>query len=154
MAGGMKRRLAAFALLVLAACGGPPPVDMKDPISVAHAFVDAYNTRDLSRMLPLFDQVNMDAIKAALSGGPESEAWRGIFAPEMVAILSREQGKVDGPRYDRRDAVVKVGESGDGDAYAIVLSKGKDDHWLIVENAVLSEAEFEAMSTEPPKKRK
>ncbi|MEQ1784994.1 MAG: hypothetical protein ABMA14_26920, partial [Hyphomonadaceae bacterium] len=131
-----------------------PPVDMKDPISVAHAFVDAYNTRDLSRMLPLFDQVNMDAIKAALSGGPESEAWRGIFAPEMVAILSREQGKVDGPRYDRRDAVVKVGASGDGDAYAIVLSKGKDDNWLIVENAVLSEAEFEAMSTEPPKKRK
>lgn len=150
----MKRELVAFAFLALAACSGPPPVDMKDPVSVAHAFVDAYNTRDLARMLPLVDQVNMDAIKAALSGGPESEAWRGIFAPEMVAILAREQGKVEGPRYDRRDAVVKVGASGDGDAYAVVLSKGKDDQWLIVENSVLSEAEFEAMALEPRKKRK
>ncbi len=150
----MKRGLSAFALIALVACDGPAPVDMKDPASVAHAFVDAYNTRDLSRMLPLVDQINMDAIKAALSGGPESDAWRGIFAPEMVAILAREQGKVEGPRYDRSDAVVKVGESGDGDAYAIVLSKRKDDHWLIVENSVLSEAEFEAMAVEPPKQRK
>ena len=150
----MKRGLAALALMALAACGGPAPPDMKDPVAVAQAFVDAYNTRDLPRMLPLVDQVNMDAIKAALADGPESEAWRGIFAPEMVAILSREQGRVDGPRYDRRDAVVKVGASGDGDVYAIALSRGKDDRWLIVENSVLSEAEFQAMPTEPPKKWK
>jgi len=126
---------------------------MKDPVAVAQAFVEAYNTRDLPRMLPLVDQINMDAIKAALAGGPESEAWRGIFAPEMVAILAREQGKVEGPRYDRRDAVVKVGASGDGDVYAIALSKGKDDRWLIVENSVLSEAEFEAMPVEPAKRK-
>ena len=149
----MKRGIAAFALMALAACGGPSAPDMKNPLSVAQAFVDAYNTRDLPRMLPLVDQVNMDAIKAALADGPESEAWRGIFAPEMVAILAREQGKVDGPRYDRRDAVVKVGESGDGDVYAIALSKGKDDRWLIVENSVLSEAEFDAMPTEPRKRK-
>ena len=149
----MKRSLSALLFLIVAACGGPPAPDMKDPVSVAQAFVDAYNTRDLARMLPLFDQLNMDAIKAALAGGPESEAWRGIFAPEMVAILAREQGKVDGPRYDRRDAGVKVGASGDGDVYAIALSKGKDDRWLIVENSVLSEAEFEAMPLEPPKRK-
>lgn len=149
----MKRRLGALLLLAVAACGGPPAPDMKDPVSVAQAFVEAYNTRDLSRMLPLVDQVNMDAIKAALADGPESDAWRGIFAPEMVAILAREQGKVEGPRYDRRDAVVKVGASGDGDVYAIALSKGKDDRWLIVENSVLSEAEFEAMPVEPPKRK-
>jgi hypothetical protein len=149
----MKVRFASLFALLLAACGGPPPVDMKDPMSVASAFVDAYNARDLARMLPLVDQVNLDAIKAALSGGPESEAWEGIFAPEMVAILAREQGKVDGPRYDRRDAIVKVGASGDGDVYAIALSKGKDDRWLIVENSVLSEAEFEAMPKEPRKRK-
>ena len=54
---------------------------------------------------------------------------------------------------DRRDAVVKVGASGDGDVYAIALSMGKDDRWLIVENSVLSEAEFEAMPVEPPKRK-
>lgn len=150
----MKRALGALLLLIVAACSGPPAPDMKDPLSVARAFVDAYNTRDLPRMLPLFDQLNMDAIKEALAGGPDSEAWRGIFAPEMVAVIAREQGKVEGPRYDRRDAVVKVGASGDGDAFVVILSKGKDDRWLIAENATLGAAEFEAMSTEPPPKRK
>ncbi len=150
----MKRSLSALLFLIVAACGGPPAPDMKDPVSVAQAFVDAYNTRDLPRMLPLFDQLNMDAIKAALADGPESEAWRSIFAPEMVAIIAREQGKVDGPRYERRDAVVKVGASGDGDVFVIVLSKDKDDRWLIAENSVLGEAEFEALSAKPPKKRK
>lgn len=149
----MKRTLASLCLLVVAACGGPPPVDMKDPVSVAQAFVDAYNARDLARMLPLFDQLNMDAIKDALAGGPESEAWRGIFSPEMTAIIGRENGKIEGPRYDRNDAVVKVGASGDGDAYAIVMSKDKDERWEIVENAVLSEAEFQALALEPRKRK-
>lgn len=149
----MKRRLVAFLALVAAACGGPPPVDMQNPTSVAQAFVDAYNTRDLARMLPLFDQLNMDAIKEALAGGPESEAWRGIFSPEMTAIIGRENGKIEGPRYDRYDAVVKVGASGDGDVYAIAMSKDKDGRWEIVENAVLSEAEFQALATEPRKRK-
>lgn len=149
----MKQALVAFLALIATSCGGPPPVDMKDPVSVAQAFVDAYNTRDLSRMLPLFDQLNMDAIREALAGGPESEAWRGIFSPEMTAIIGRENGKIEGPRYDRNDAVVKVGASGDGDVYAIALAKDKDGRWEIVENAVLSEAEFQALPPEPRKRK-
>ena len=37
----MRQALSAL-LLLLAACAGPPPVDTKDPASVARAFVDAF----------------------------------------------------------------------------------------------------------------
>jgi hypothetical protein len=89
----MKLRLALLSLIALAACSSePPPPDMKDPVSVARAFVAAYNAKDLARMLPLVDQVNLDAIKDALSEGPESEAWQGIFAPDVVDLLARRAG--------------------------------------------------------------
>lgn len=146
----MRQALGALLLLLAAACAGPPPPDMKDPASVARAFVDAYNAEDLTRMLPLVDQVNMEAIKAALAGGPDSEAWRGIFAPEMALILAREGGRISGPLYDRRDAYVKVGASGDGDVYVIGLARQKDDTWMIVENTVMSETKFLSLSAEPP----
>lgn len=150
----MRRWLAGAVVVLLAACGGgPAPPDMKDPVSVARAFVDAYNAKDLARMLPLVDQVNMDAIKAALTDGPDSEAWQGIFAPQMVQLIAREGGKVDGPRYEGRDAVVKVATSDLGDVYTVELSQRDDETWLIVENAVLSEQEFAELPTEPRKRR-
>jgi hypothetical protein len=150
----MKLRLAALMFVFVAACSSePPPPDMKNPVSVASAFVAAYNTKDLARMLPLVDQVNLDAIKDAISGGPDSEAWQGIFAPEIVAILAREGGRVEGPRYEGRDAVVKVGASDTGDVFTVELAQGKDDRWLIVENAILSAEEFAKLPAEPKKSR-
>jgi hypothetical protein len=150
----MKHWLAGATLAVLAACGGgPAPPDMNDPVSVARAFVDAYNAKDLSRMLPLVDQVNMDAIEDALSGGPDSEAWHGIFAPQMVQYIGREGGKVEGPRYEGRDAVVKVATSDLGDVYAIELAQREDGSWRIAENSTLTEAEFQKLPTEPRKRR-
>jgi len=146
----MRQALSAL-LLLLAACAGPQPTDMKDPASVARAFVEAFNARDLPRMLPLVDQVNMDVLKAALSEGPSGPAWQGIFNPEAVLVIGREQGKIEGPRYDRRDAFVKVGED-NGDAYLVVLARQKDDSWLIVENSLMSEAKFMALSDEQPRK--
>ena len=148
----MRQALSALLLLLLAACGGPQPPDMKDPASVARAFVEAFNARDLPRMLPLVDQVNMDALKAALSEGPNGPAWQGIFNPEAVLVIGREQGKVEGPRYDRRDAFVKVGED-EGDAYLVVLVRQKDDSWMIAENTLMSDAKFMALSDEPPKRK-
>jgi hypothetical protein len=150
----MRRWLAGAVVSLLAACGGgPAPPDMKDPVAVARAFVEAYNAKDLSRMLPLVDQVNMDAIKAALTDGPDSEAWEGIFAPQMVELIAREGGKVEGPRYEGRDAVVKVAASDLGDIYTVELSQREDQTWAIVENAVLTEQEFLALPTEPSKRR-
>lgn len=150
----MRRWLAGAVVSLLAACGGGPArPDMKDPVAVARAFVEAYNAKDLSRMLPLVDQVNMDAIKAALTDGPDSEAWEGIFAPQMVQLIAREAGKVEGPRYEGRDAVVKVAASDLGDIYTVELSQREDKTWAIVENAVLTEQEFLALPTEPSKRR-
>jgi hypothetical protein len=150
----MKRALAGLALGLLVACGGgPAPPDMKDPVSVARAFVDAYNAKDLARMLPLVDQVNMDAIQAALTDGPDSEAWHGIFAPHMVQLIGREGGKVEGPRYEGRDAVVKVATSDLGDVFTVELSQRDDETWLIVENAILSEQEFKELPAEPRKRQ-
>ena len=150
----MRRWLAGAVVTLLAACGGgAAPPDMKDPVAVARAFVEAYNAKDLSRMLPLVDQVNMDAIKAALTDGPDSEAWEGIFAPQMVQLIAREAGKVEGPRYEGRDAVVKVAASDLGDIYTVELSQREDQTWAIVENAVLTEQEFLALPTEPSKRR-
>jgi hypothetical protein len=150
----MKRALFGLALGLATACGGgPAPPDMKDPVSVARAFVGAYNAKDLARMLPLVDQVNMDAIKAALTDGPDSEAWHGIFAPQMVQLIAREGGKVEGPRYEGRDAVVKVATSDVGDVYTVELAENENGEWLIVENATLSEQEFAKLPAEPRKRR-
>jgi hypothetical protein len=150
----MRSWIAVAVIAVLAACGGEQaPPDMKDPVSVARAFVDAYNGKDLARMLPLVDQVNMEAIKDALADGPDSTAWQGIFAPEMVQLIAREGGKVDGPRYEGRDAVVGVAKSDLGDVFTVELSQREDGDWLIVENAILSEQEFAELPTEPKKQR-
>jgi hypothetical protein len=146
----MKHRLGALLLLGLAACGGPPPVDAKDPVSVARGFVDAFNARDLTRMLPLVDQVNLDAIKAALRDGPDSESWNAIFNPQMVILLQQQGGKVEGPRYSGREALVKVGAA-DGDVYAIGLEKQKTGEWMIVEHATLGEAEYQSLPDKPKK---
>lgn len=146
----MRLRLVLAPVLLAAACTSePPPPDMKDPLSVARAFVAAYNAKDLSRMAPLVDQVNMDAIGDALQGGPESEAYQGIFAPEMVALLASEGGRVEGPRYEGRDAVVKVGASKTGDVFTVELAKDKNDRWMIVENGQLTIEEFNALPAEP-----
>ena len=93
---------------MLSACGGETPVDMKDPASVAAKFVEAYNRRDLARMLPLVDQVNLDAVKEALAQGPGSEPYNSIFDPEIAQMIVEQNGKVEGPRYERSDAVMST----------------------------------------------
>lgn len=150
----MRAGLAGLAIALLAACSSEPqPPDMTDPVSVARAFVSAYNTKDLPRMLPLVDQVNMEAIKAALADGADSDAWRAIFPPEMVDLIAREGGKVEGPRYEGRDAVVKVATSDTGDVFTVELAERENGEWLIVENATLTEQEFQNLPTEPRKRR-
>jgi hypothetical protein len=139
----------ALAALLVTACGGETPVNMKDPSSVARKFVEAYNARDLARMLPLVDQVNIDAVKNALADGANSEAYQSIFMPEMVELLARDNGKVFGPRYDRRDAVFQVGDTVAGDVYTIELRQREDEAWLIDEFSMMSEREF----LELPEKR-
>ena len=115
---------------MLAACGGETPVNMKDPASVAAKFVEAYNQRDLARMLPLVDQVNLDAVKEALAQGPGSEPYNSIFDPEIAQMMSAQNGKIEGPRYERRDAIVSVGKTASGDVYTIELGKRDDETWM------------------------
>lgn len=145
------RGLVALGALLVAACGGETPVNMKDPSSVARRFVEAYNARDLARMLPLVDQVNIDAVKNALADGPNSEAYQSIFMPEMVELLARDGGKVFGPRYDRQSAVFQVGDTVAGDAYTIELSQRDDKAWLIDEFSMMSEREFLELPEKQPK---
>ena len=71
----------------------------------------------------------------------------------MVQLIAREGGKVDGPRYEGRDAVVSVAKSDLGDVFTVELSLREDGDWLIVENAILSEQEFAELPTEPNKQR-
>jgi hypothetical protein len=127
---------------MLAACSGETPVDMKDPASVTRGFVNAYNARDLGRMLPLVDNVNIDAVKEALAGGPSSVAYASIFQPSMSDLLARDGGKIEGPRFDRRSAVFKVGETVNGDVYTIELGQHENGEWLIEAFNMMSEQEF------------
>ncbi len=129
-------------MTALAACSGEAAVDMKDPASVARGFVNAYNARDLSRMLPLVDQINLDAVKQALADGPSSEAYASIFQPQMVDLLARDGGKIEGPRYDRSSAVFKVGETVNGDVYTIELGERSNGAWLIEAFNMMGEQEF------------
>ena len=141
---------ALLGALVLAACGGGPIApDRTDPASVAHAFVDAFNAKDLQRMLPLHDSVNIEGIADALEGGPGSEAYERIFVPEMVELLAKEAGNVEGPRYDGREAVVKVASSEMGDVYTVVLEKDKNAEWTIVAHAMMGRQQFEALPDRP-----
>ena len=93
----MRRWIAGAVIAVIAACSGEPaPPDMKDPVSVARAFVDAYNGKDLARMLPLVDQVNMEAIKDALemTRGHKANAAKllGVHANTMTRLLREIDG--------------------------------------------------------------
>jgi hypothetical protein len=144
--------LAALAVLTLSACGGETPVNMKDPASVAAKFVAAYNQRDLARMLPLVDQVNLDAVKEALAQGPGSEPYNSIFNPDVAQMMATQNGKVEGPRYERSDAIMTVGKSG-SDVYTIELVEREDETWVIEAFSMMSEAEFENLPDKPPQKR-
>lgn len=148
MAQGLKQLLLAAAL-ILAACSGETPVDMKDPASVTRRFVNAYNARDLARMLPLVDQVNLDAVKDALADGPGSDAYNSIFQPKMVDLLARDGGKIEGPRFERKDAIFKVGNAVDGDVYTIELGEREDGDWLIDAFNMMSEQEFLGLPEKP-----
>lgn len=147
-------RLAALAAaLLLAACGGGVvEPDRKDPAAVARAFVEAFNAKDLQRMLPLNDAVNIEAIAAALNDGVGSPAYDAIFVPDMVTRLAAEAGKVEGPRYDGRDAIVKVATSDRGEVYTIVLAKGENEEWTIVAHTMMGRAQFDALPETPPEK--
>ncbi|HOY78891.1 MAG TPA: hypothetical protein PLN33_13840 [Hyphomonadaceae bacterium] len=149
----MLKRLATFALLMLSACGGETPVNMKDPASVAVKFVEAYNQRDLARMLPLVDQVNLDAVKEALAQGPGSEPYNSIFNPDITQMMATQNGRVEGPRYEQRDAIMTVGKTEQGDVYTIELGERDDKTWVIEAFSMMSEAEFENLPHEPPPKR-
>ncbi|RYZ02164.1 MAG: hypothetical protein EON61_16100 [Alphaproteobacteria bacterium] len=149
----MLKRLAALAALILSACGGETPVNMKDPASVAAKFVEAYNRRDLARMLPLVDQVNLDAVKEALAQGPGSEPYNSIFDPEIAQMIVEQNGKVEGPRYERSDAVMTVGKTQGGDLYTIELGQRDDETWLIEAFSMMSEAEFQNLPDTPRPKR-
>lgn len=122
---------------------------MKDPASIARAFVEAYNAKNLQRMLPLHDEVNIDAIAEALDGGPGSEAYERIFVPDMVALLAEQEGAVEGPRYDGREAIVKVAASGLGDVYTVVMEKNDADEWIIVAHSMMGAQQFEALPDQP-----
>lgn len=148
MAQGLKQLLLAAAL-ILASCSGETPVDMKDPASVTRRFVNAYNARDLARMLPLVDQVNLDAVKDALVDGPGSDAYNSIFQPQMVDLLARDGGKIEGPRFERKDAIFKVGNAVDGDVYTIELGEREDGDWLIDAFNMMSEQEFLGLPEKP-----
>lgn len=147
------KRLVALVALTLSACGGVTPVNMKDPASVAAKFVEAYNQRDLTGMLPLVDQVNLDAVKEALAQGPGSEPYNSIFNPDMTQMMASQNGRVEGPRYDRRDAIMSVGKSESGDIYAIELSERDDETWMIAAFPTMSITEFENLSDKPLEKR-
>lgn len=125
---------------------------MKDPASVAAKFVAAYNQRDLARMLPLVDQVNLDAVKEALAQGPGSEPYNSIFDPDVAQMMATQNGKVEGPRYERRDAIMTVGKSG-SDVYTIELVERDDETWVIEAFSMMSETEFENLPDKPPQKR-
>jgi hypothetical protein len=151
VAEGLRRLAGLICALALVACGddAPPPPDMKDPASIARAFVTAYNAKDLQRMLPLHDKVNIEAIAEALDGGPGSEAYERVFVPDMVELLSEQAGAVEGPRYDGRDAVMKVAANELGDVYTIVLEKGDDDEWIIVAHSQMGAQQFQALPDQP-----
>lgn len=149
----MLKRLSALSALLLAACAGETPVNMKDPASVAAKFVEAYNQRDLARMLPLVDQVNLDAVKEALAQGPGSEPYNSIFDPEIAQMLAAQNGRVEGPRYERSDAVMTVGKTEGGDVYTIELGQHEDETWKIEAFSMMSEAEFQNLPDTPSPRR-
>jgi hypothetical protein len=151
VAEGLRRLAGLICALALVACGdgAPAPPDMKDPASIARAFVEAYNAKNLQRMLPLHDSVNIEAIAAALDGGPGSEAYERIFIPHMVELLGKQEGAVEGPRYDGRQAVMKVAADDIGEVYTVVLEKGEDGEWIIVAHAQMGAQQFQALPDKP-----
>jgi hypothetical protein len=151
VAEGLRRLAGLICALALVACGdgAPAPPDMKDPASIARAFVTAYNDKNLQRMLPLHDSVNIEAIAAALDGGPGSEAYERIFIPHMVELLGKQEGAVEGPRYDGRQAVMKVAADDIGEVYTVVLEKGEDGEWIIVAHAQMGAQQFQALPDQP-----
>jgi len=137
------------ASLTLSACGG---TDMKNPESVARAFMEAYRKQDPAGMLVLMsteDSGNRQIIQDAAKQGPTGEAHKEVFNPEMTAILAGKDAKVEGPRYDADGhPTFKVAQDAD-DAYTVTLVQA-NGAWSIRELGHSTNAEFQALPTKGP----
>jgi ketosteroid isomerase-like protein len=56
---------------------------------------------------------------------------------------------VEGPRYDGRQAVMKVAADDVGEVYTVVLEKGDDGEWIIVAHSQMGAQQFQALPDQP-----
>jgi hypothetical protein len=137
------------ASLMISACGG---ADVKNPESVAKAFMEAYKKQDPAGMLALMSTEasgNRQILQDAAKEGPTSEAHKEVFNPEMMAIMAGKDAKVEGPRYDADGRpTFKVAEDSDG-AYTVSLVQA-NGAWSIHELGQSTDAEFQALPTKGP----
>lgn len=145
---GLGAALAA-ASLMLVACGG---ADLKNPESVAKAFMEAYRKQDPAGMLALMspdDSLNRQILQTAAKEGPAGDAHKEVFDPDMMAIMAGKDAKVEGPRYDTEGhPTFKVAEDG-GDAYVVQLGR-TNGNWSIEALDQMSKEEFQALPDKAP----
>jgi hypothetical protein len=113
--------------------------------------MEAYKKKDPAGMLALMSSEpsqNRAVLEDAVKEGPAGEAHQEVFNPEMLAIMTGPNAKVEGPRYDHEGRpTFKVSQDAT-DTYVLSLAQA-NGKWSVDQLDLMSNEDFQALPTKP-----
>lgn len=125
-----RRRVVGCLLLVALAsgCSSPPPLDVKDPRSVARHALDAWSDREPERLATLTNQETAALLRGAKEG---TALWRSLFEKSWRwRAVKRWEGQLGPARIQGERVRIQFAQLNNLEVVVVSLVR-RDGRWLL-----------------------